>query len=125
MKKIALIFCLILVFFISQIKYYHDKMTPIYTVATEIPQGRSIVYFYINGCTACSEYKKITTDFINEYSIPIYAINVEDYDKEELDKLDINEVPTSIFINEDGSVIDREVGILEKEEILELYEKTE
>ena len=100
------------------------KATPYQEVAKAIGKGKAtLLEVGSDSCHSCQIMGKLLYKEKKEHpDYNIYFINV----KEERDvafKLKIQMIPTQIFLDANGSEIDRHVGILEKEDLDAIFEE--
>ena len=100
------------------------KATPYQEVAKAIGKGKAtLLEVGSDSCHSCQIMGKLLYKEKQEHpDYNIYFINV----KEERDvafKLKIQMIPTQIFLDANGSEIDRHVGILEKEDLDAIFEE--
>lgn len=98
------------------------------TVANEenfyelIKQGLTIVDFYSTTCVPCKMFSRILEDIALEIPfVNIVKINISDYPSIGKE-YEVEAVPTSLFcVN--GEIKDREIGLLNNNEVLEKISK--
>lgn len=83
-----------------------------------ISKGFTIVDFYSTTCVPCKMFARTVEDLSLEFPfINFVKINISNYPEIGKDN-DIEAVPTVLFVK-DGKELDREVGLMEEQEVLE------
>lgn len=88
-------------------------------------EEKTIVYFYKKDCPACSVFKSVLNDVINENNVVIYGVDIkyEEFDYYDLiNKFNLNVTPTMVVFK-DGLEVRRYEGAMSKEELLLLINK--
>lgn len=117
---ILLVLCISL---LMQLIFYINTFSPKTTEILEIPEEKSVVYFYLNGCSACSAYKQNVNEFMERYNVEVYSINTSNYSEKELKEMEVQFAPTTLFIDENGEINESIEGVMTADEIWEHYEK--
>lgn len=87
-----------------------------------ISNGFTIVDFYSTTCVPCKMFARTVEDLSLELPfINFVKINISNYPSIGVD-FDIEAVPTVLFVK-DGKELEREVGLMEKNEVLEKIKK--
>ena len=83
-----------------------------------LENGFSIVDFYSTTCVPCKIFARTMEDLSLEFPfINFVKVNVSDYPELGAENA-IEAVPTVLFVK-DGKELDREVGLMEEDEVLE------
>ena len=83
-----------------------------------LSQGFALVDFYSESCGPCKILAKILEDISDELPfVDIVKVNLTNFPQIGEDN-DIEAVPTVLFVK-DGEILDREVGLMERDEIME------
>ena len=86
-------------------------------------QGVCLVDFYANWCGPCMKLSPILEEIANSRSNNYNVLKVDvDSNPKMADKLNIDTIPT-ICLYKKGKLIEKKIGYMDKEEIIELVEK--
>lgn len=80
----------------------------------------TVVDFYANWCGPCKMLAPIIESVCEENNINLLKINVDE--SEEAIKHGIMSIPT-IFIVKNGTVLEKKIGLISKEEIINMINK--
>ena len=81
-------------------------------------EGFTIVDFYSTTCVPCKMLSRILEDLTLDYPfLNIVKVNITDEPKLGVDNA-IEAVPTVFFLK-DGEILEREVGLMDEDEIIE------
>lgn len=83
-------------------------------------EGKALINFWAPWCPPCRMFKPILEDLESEISdkAPIYRVNIDE-NQDLARKLNVMSVPTTILF-ENGEEKNREIGLVDKEVVLEL-----
>lgn len=82
-----------------------------------------ILDFYADWCRPCQQLKPILESIENELDyVIIERINVEE-DSEKANEYNIRNIPTLLILNSNNNPVDKIVGLMPKEKILETINK--
>jgi thioredoxin 1 len=77
----------------------------------------NIMYFSADWCAPCKVFKPIVQQVSQELRIGVNYINV-DYDASYGEKYSINSIPTLIVLDNSGTVLYRNSGVMSKDELI-------
>lgn len=107
------------------IYFYKDiKGTKINNDIKENKENVTLIEFMTLTCPACKELAPIIEDIKKEYGEKV-NIKVVDANKnrELASKYEIMYVPTLIFLDKDGNLYKKEVGVMPKDKIIDIFKE--
>lgn len=87
--------------------------------AVTITDGKPMVIdFSASWCPPCQQLKPIYAKLTEEYQNEITMVTVDvDENKEMAEKFDVQAIPTLIFFNKEGKIIDRTTGFIPEQDL--------
>lgn len=78
---------------------------------------KKMIEFFSENCAPCKILEPILNEIEKENKVTIAKINI-DNNKDLIEVYDISSVPTILFLDGKGNILDRKIGLASKEEIL-------
>ena len=87
---------------------------------------KKIILLHLNGCEPCDEFKKMfeqvsNLDKYNEISFESYDIE-DDESSKLVEKYQVHGIPTTILLDANDEVIEKIIGNIEKDELIEIID---
>ena len=81
-----------------------------------------LLYFYNDSCGCCKKWKPVLDDLVNEYSVDIDKVNINE-DKAMKDEYGITCIPQTLFIDDDGKEVGSILGNMKVEYAKKYFDK--
>ena len=87
---------------------------------------KKIILLHLNGCEPCEEFKTkfeqvANLDKYNEISFESYDIE-DDESSKLVEKYQVHAIPTTILLDANDEPIDKVIGSIEKDELIEIID---
>lgn len=101
------------------------KQTQFESVKTKIGKENMVLEIGASSCKSCIQMKKLIAQVQNDIpNLPIHIIDVYD-DMNAFSFFNIKMIPTQVVINAKGQEVYRHIGVLSRQELLNLVERSE